>query len=98
MSNINDEMKTAAEYTIKAAKEKFGQELDFSQQSIVKLEGFLEQAYRESVQSCSRRKSKDFGFSNSKCLGKLLRRTHAFEVGWNMGTERLRANPFYKEC
>ncbi len=46
MSNFNDEMKAAANYTIKAAKEKFGQELDFSEQSIVKLEGFLEQAYQ----------------------------------------------------
>lgn len=46
MSNINDEMKAAANYTIKATKEKFGQELDFSEQSIVKLEDFLEQAYQ----------------------------------------------------
>lgn len=46
MTNINDEMKAAANYTIKTAKEKFGQELDFSEQSIVKLEGFLEQAYQ----------------------------------------------------
>jgi hypothetical protein len=46
MSNINDEMKAAANYTIKMAKEKFGQELDFSEQSIVKLENLLEQAYQ----------------------------------------------------
>jgi len=46
MSNINDEMKAAAEYTIKATREKFGQELDFSEGSIVKLESFLEQAYQ----------------------------------------------------
>lgn len=44
--NINDEMKAAANYTIKVAKEKFRQELDFSEQSIVKLEDFLEQAYQ----------------------------------------------------
>jgi len=46
MSNINDEMKTAANHTIKAAKEKFGQELDFSEQSIIKLDYLLEQAYQ----------------------------------------------------
>lgn len=46
MSNINDEMKAAADYTIKATREKFGQELDFSKESIIKLESFLEQAYQ----------------------------------------------------
>jgi hypothetical protein len=46
MSNINGEMKAAADYAIKSAKEKFGQELDYSDQSIEKLENLLEQAYR----------------------------------------------------
>jgi hypothetical protein len=46
MSNINGEMKAAADYAIKSAKEKYGQELDYSDQSIEKLENLLEQAYR----------------------------------------------------
>jgi hypothetical protein len=46
MSNINDEIKATADYAIKSAKEKFGQELDYSDQSIEKLENLLEQAYR----------------------------------------------------
>ncbi len=41
MSDINDEMKSTADYAIKAAKERFGQELDFSEQSIGKLENLL---------------------------------------------------------
>lgn len=46
MTNINDEMKAAATYIIKATREKFGQELDFSKESIIKLDSFLEQAYQ----------------------------------------------------
>jgi len=46
MSTFSDEMKAAADYTIKTAKEKFGQELDYSEQSILKLEGLLDQAYQ----------------------------------------------------
>jgi hypothetical protein len=46
MFNINDEMKTAADYAIKSAKEKFGQALDFSEQSIEKLDDLLEQIYQ----------------------------------------------------
>ncbi len=45
MSNINDEMKANADNAIKEAKERFGQELDFSEQSIVKLENLLGQIY-----------------------------------------------------
>jgi hypothetical protein len=44
MSDINSEMKATADYAIKSAKEKFGQELDFSEQSIDKLENLLRQA------------------------------------------------------
>lgn len=46
MTDINDEMKAAANYTIKTAKEKFEQELDFSEQSILKFESLLQQAYQ----------------------------------------------------
>jgi hypothetical protein len=46
MANFNDEMKALANYAIRAAKEKFGQELDFSGQSIDKLENLLELAYQ----------------------------------------------------
>src|SRR4030066_804045 len=46
MSNIKKEMKEAADYAIKAGRERFGQELDFSEQSIDKLDNLLEQAYQ----------------------------------------------------
>jgi hypothetical protein len=46
MPDINNEMKAAADYAIKSAKEKFGQELDYSDQSIDKLDILLDQAYR----------------------------------------------------
>lgn len=45
MSNINDEMKASADNAIKAANERFGQKLDFSEQSIAKLENLLVQIY-----------------------------------------------------
>lgn len=45
MSNINDEMKTTAEYAIKAANQRFKQELDYSDQSIAKLDQILERIY-----------------------------------------------------
>ena len=45
MSDINSEMKAAADYAIRSAKEKFGQELDYSDESIDKLENLLDQAY-----------------------------------------------------
>jgi len=43
MPNINDEMKATADYAIKSAKEKYGQELDFSEQSIAIFENLLGQ-------------------------------------------------------
>jgi hypothetical protein len=46
MSKIKKEMKEVADYAIKAGKERFGQELDFSEQSIDKLENLLDQAYQ----------------------------------------------------
>ena len=45
MSNINDEMKATADYAINAAKKGLRQELDFSEQSISKLENILGQIY-----------------------------------------------------
>lgn len=45
MPDINEEMKLTSDYAIKAAKERFGQELDFSEQSIDKLENILDKIY-----------------------------------------------------
>jgi len=45
MSDINDEMKVTADTAIIAAKERFGEDLDFSEQSIGKLEDILGQIY-----------------------------------------------------
>ena len=46
MSKINDLMKASSDYAIIEAKERFGQVLDFSEESIVKLESILEQVYQ----------------------------------------------------
>jgi len=45
MSNINDEMKASADFAIKSAIDRFGQELDYSEESIVKLNNILERIY-----------------------------------------------------
>ena len=42
---ITDEMKSTADYAIKAAKERFKQDLDYSEQSIARLENILGQIY-----------------------------------------------------
>ena len=42
---ISDYMKSTADYAIKVAKDRFKHELDFSEQSIAKLENILEQIY-----------------------------------------------------
>ncbi len=44
--NINDEMKATSEYAIKAAKQRFDIELDYSETSLNKLDTLLEQAYQ----------------------------------------------------
>lgn len=44
MPNIDDEMKAAANYTIRIAREKFGQDLDFSEPSLARLEILLTKA------------------------------------------------------
>jgi hypothetical protein len=41
MSDIKDEMKATADNAMKIAKEKFGQDLEYSDQSIEKLEDSL---------------------------------------------------------
>ena len=48
MSSINEEMKAAADFAIKEAKERFGQNLDFSENSIVIFENLLDQVYQSS--------------------------------------------------
>ena len=45
MSDVNEEMKSTAYFAIKSAKDRYGQNLDFSEQSIAKLEYLLEQIY-----------------------------------------------------
>jgi hypothetical protein len=45
MSNINDEMKASADFAIKSAIDRFGQELDYSEEGIVKLNNILERIY-----------------------------------------------------
>jgi 16S rRNA G966 N2-methylase RsmD len=45
MSNINDEMKATANYATKSAKEKFGQQIDFSELSIARSENLFRKAY-----------------------------------------------------
>jgi hypothetical protein len=46
-SNINDEMRQAAEYAVRIAKEKFGQDLDFSESGLSRLEEIVEQAHQQ---------------------------------------------------
>jgi len=46
MIDINDEMKTAADTAIKSAKESFGQELDYSEESIERLDNLVGQIYQ----------------------------------------------------
>lgn len=45
MADITNEMKTSANYAIKWAKDRFGQELDYSEESIGKLNKILERIY-----------------------------------------------------
>jgi len=59
MSDINDSMKASADYAIIEAKERFGQELDFSEESIVKLDNILGQIYQRFTDL-----PKDEGMSN----------------------------------
>jgi hypothetical protein len=47
MTDINSDMKAAADYAIRSAKERFGQDLDYSEQSINKLEDLLDQAFQD---------------------------------------------------
>ena len=45
LSDINYQMQTIADHAIKTAKDKFGQDLDYSEQSIAKLDTILMQVY-----------------------------------------------------
>lgn len=45
MSDINADMKASADYAVKAARERFRQELDYSERSLAKLEQILEEIY-----------------------------------------------------
>jgi hypothetical protein len=46
-SNINDEMRQAAEYAIRIARERFGKKLDYSESSLPTLEYLIEQAHQQ---------------------------------------------------
>ena len=46
-TNTNDEMRQAAEYAIKIAKERFGKQLDYSEGSLPALEYLIEQAHQQ---------------------------------------------------
>jgi Fe2+ transport system protein B len=65
-------MKAAADYTIKATREKFGQELDFSKESIIKLESFLEQAYQSLSSRVKDDKAKASIFRTANAWGSYL--------------------------
>ena len=45
MSDVNEEMKSTAYFAIKSAKDRYGQNLDFSAQSIPRLENLLGHIY-----------------------------------------------------
>ena len=45
MPDVNDEMKAVADYAIKSARERFKQDLDYSEESIARLENILEKIY-----------------------------------------------------
>jgi len=57
-SDINDEMRQAAEYAVRIAKEKFGLDLDFSEASLPRLEKTVNQIYQQ--------------FNNNKEAGRIL--------------------------
>jgi hypothetical protein len=92
MNNVNDEMKATADYAIKSAKERFGQDLDLSEQSISKLDNLLTQAYQS---LSSRVKDEKTNLAISKTsniwgayLGEIIR--HKLGGSWVLkGSERL---------
>jgi hypothetical protein len=45
MPDVNEEMKALAEFAIKSARDRYGLELDYSEQSIMILDGILEKVY-----------------------------------------------------
>lgn len=77
MSKINDEMKATADYAIKSAKEKFGLELEFSEQDVGKLENLLAQAYQSLSSRVKDEKTSSAIFQTAKVwggyLGELIR-------------------------
>jgi hypothetical protein len=47
--NTNDEMRQAAEYAIKVARERFGKQLDYSETSLTTLEYIIEQTHQQFI-------------------------------------------------
>lgn len=91
-TKLNDEMKATADYAMKSAKQKFGQELDLSEQSISKLEGLLSQAY-QSLSSRVKDEKTNLAISRTANIwgayfGEIIR--HEFGGSWVLkGSERL---------
>ena len=76
---VNDEMKQAAEYAIKVAKEKFGLILDYSDNSLPNLEKLLEQASQQYRSQVGNRKPLDNAINRTASiwgsyLGEVIRR------------------------
>ena len=79
MFTVNDEMKQAAEYAIKVAKEKFGLILDYSDNSLPNLEKLLEQASQQYRSQVGNRKPLDNAINRTASiwgsyLGEVIRR------------------------
>ena len=78
-SNLNNEMRQAAEYAVRMAKEKFEQDLDFSETSLIRLENIIEQAHQQfSSRKLERNISNDTALNRTASvwgsyLGELIR-------------------------
>jgi len=77
--NINDEMRQTAEYAIKVAKELFGKQLDYTENSLPNLEYLIEQAHQQFITTKSEGKiSNDIAINRTASVwgsyfGELLR-------------------------
>jgi hypothetical protein len=72
MSDVNGEMKAAADYAIRSAKESFRQELDFSDLSIEKLNRLLDQAYQSFSSMPMDEKTKNAKYRTANIWGSYL--------------------------
>ena len=73
MSNINNEMIATAELAIKRAKEQFDQELDYTEQSLLRLEHLLIQAHQQfTILAQDDKKKNEAGYHTAKIWGSYL--------------------------